>query len=326
MFKIFPYAMALIIIFIIGSVAGGQGYGIPEYVFVAYYDGGVRVYDVSDPFDPVDIGGCETKRLQALDIQVRDNYAYVADGYGGMQIYDISDLEDIELANSFKRPANARAISLMDNLAFIAADNSIQIYDVSDPLEAYWISTYEIDIQYDQDIVAVDDYAYVACGVNGLKILDVSDPWGTHMVGKLKARGMSRSLAVDGNFVYIAAGAAGLQVVDVTDKSNPERVGDGFLTGDAAWGVCVNGDYAYVADRNDGVRIIDISTPWELVEVGAYKLHRGKATAISVAGDYAFVAAQTGDLQVLDVSDPASPVRIAWIETRGTARAVAVIS
>ncbi len=327
MFKFFPHMIVLVLLLMTGVSAGAQGDDAsPRLAYVAYFDGGFRIYDVSDPSSPVDIGGYNTPRLQALDIKVRDNYAYVADGYGGLQIYDISNTAKIELTKSFKRPCDARAVSLMDNCALVAANNSIQIFNISDPANAYWITTYEIDVEYDQHIEGVDGYAYVACGVNGLKILDVSDPGDTHIVGEIKAHGMDRGIEAVGDLVYVAEGSAGLQIIDVSDKSNPERIGAGIRTGDAAWSVYVDGNTAYVADRNDGLHIIDISAPDQLSEIGFYKIHRGKASVVEVSGGYAFVAAVNGDLQVIDVSDPANPVLVSWIETRGTARSVVVTS
>lgn len=321
--KVYTYLIVLIILGLAGSVAGAQGYGdSPWMAYVAFYEGGIQIFDVSDPWNPENIGDIDTNRNQALDVVVVDNYAYVADMYGGLQIYDVSDPSDVGEAIDFFRPCKARALSISGDYIYVAASDSLQIFDITEPAEAFWITTYEIDLKADQDIEVVDDYAYVACGVGGLKILDVSVPEDTYEIGHIAPPGMARNLAIDAGYAYIASDSAGLQVLNIMDPANPVVVGEGIETNGAAWGVVVEGNYAYVADRNYGLYIIDITNPEALTEVGKFHINRGRPSSVAVKGGFAFVAAHQGDMWTIDVSDPTDPKEVHWLRWPGNARAI----
>jgi hypothetical protein len=51
---------------------------------------------------------------------------------------------------------------------------------------------------------------------------------------------------------------------------------------------------------------------------------RGEPTSIAIGGGIGCVAANTAGIHVLDLSDPRAPVPIAWLDTPGLARKVAV--
>ena len=55
------------------------------YAYVADYDAGLQVLDVSDPANPRRVGGYRTPGV-ARSVAVSGNYAYVADGDWGLQV------------------------------------------------------------------------------------------------------------------------------------------------------------------------------------------------------------------------------------------------
>lgn len=321
--RVLTFVAIVIILGVSGSIAGALG-EMPGKAYMAFFEGGFQIFDVSDPSEPEEIGDYDTARNQALDVIVKDNWAFVADGSGGMQIFDVTDPADVDDPIEFSRPCKARALSLDDNIMYIAAQNSLQIYDVTDPTDAFWLTTYEVDIVADQDIVVTDGYAYVACGVHGITILDVGVPEDPLEVAMIRPPGSARGLAVSDGYAYIASGVAGLQVIDIADPENPVLVGDGVKTEGAAWGVFLDGKYVYVADRNFGLYIVDVSNPEAPELVGSFEVDRGKSSSVFVMGGYAFIAAHQGDLWVVDVSDPTDPVETRWFRWPGNARAVFV--
>jgi len=305
----------------LGSTSGILEYRTPKYLYATFYEYGLQVFDVADPINSENIGGFITGRQQAVDVEVVGDYAYVADGRGGMQIYNVSDPAEIQLTADFLRPCDARAIAVETPYAYIAAADSLQIYNVSDPENAFWITTYETDFKYDQAIDVFDGYAYVACGVDGIRVLDVHDPANAFEAGKVIPSGMARDVTVSGGYAYVAAGAGGLQIVDISSPQDPVVVGSGTRAGELTDGVFVEGKYAYLADRNTGLHIIDISDPYAPSEISVLKV-KGKASDVFVMGGYAFVAAMSGDISIVDVSLPDKPVLLNWLRWSGTARSV----
>ena len=117
-------------------------------------------------------------------------------------------------------------------------------------------------------VQTVGNYAY--CNfVNGLMILDISNPSFPTHVSQLLLNGDDRYIHIANNHAYIANGDIGLQVVDVTDPSSPSIVG-GYVTQNFASKVVISEDYAFVTvnwvdgmsgDNFCKVLIIDISIP-----------------------------------------------------------------
>lgn len=62
-----------------------------DYAYVADWDSGLQIIDISNPASPVPVGSYDTPG-SALDVYVLGNYAYVADGWNsGLLIIDVSD-------------------------------------------------------------------------------------------------------------------------------------------------------------------------------------------------------------------------------------------
>jgi hypothetical protein len=61
------------------AVAGG-------YAYVADFDGGLRVIDVSTPSTPVEVGFADTPG-RAYDVAVSGGYVYLADSDAGLAVF-----------------------------------------------------------------------------------------------------------------------------------------------------------------------------------------------------------------------------------------------
>jgi hypothetical protein len=99
----------------------------------------------------------------------------------------------------------------------------------------------------------LDNYAYVAYGNSGLRIIDVSTPTAPVEVGFLNFGGHARGVYVSGRYAYVASGGSGLRIIDVSNPTNPVEVGF-FDKGGV--GVYVSDSYAYVASGVSDLYII----------------------------------------------------------------------
>lgn len=228
----------------------------------------------------------------ARGLHVAGGYAYVAHSNDGLRIVDVSD------------PSKPREVG------FCVISTP--------PREAGTISTpaYGVDV--------VGGYAYVAAGLGGLRVIDVSDPSNPQEVGFctfLASQGLAEGIHVAGNHAYVA-GRSGLFVVDVSDPTKPRQVGF-FDTVGVALGVYVAGEYAYVAAESGGLRIIDVSNVTKPKEVGFCKIPGGTARGVYTSGGYAYVAAGSRGLRVIQVSTPSRPRQVgAWDMPDGEVRGV----
>lgn len=178
-----------------------------------------------------------------------------------------------------------------------------------------------------EDVAVSGNYAYVADGWMGLRVIDISNPANPQEVGAFAALDYDSAygVAVSGNYAYIAF-EKGLRIVDISDPTKPQEKGAydpqlGYW--DMFHDVAIAGDYAYVADSGSGLRIIDIANPAAPQQVGVYDTP-GQPYGVALSGNYAYVADSLAGLQVIDISTPSNPQPVGAYDTQQYAEGVAV--
>jgi hypothetical protein len=170
--------------------------------------------------------------------------------------------------------------------------------------------------------VAVDGgHAYVAAGVGGLQVVDVSDLFAPFMAGAAYLPGNADGVRVAAGVAYVAAGDAGLVTVDVHDPVRPVELAALPLAG-AAMNLAVRQGVAYVALDTAGLEMVDVTDPRRPRAVGYLPLP-GEARGVDVSGTLAVVAALTAGVHVVDVSDPARPALLGTAPTRAAGSSAA---
>ncbi len=214
-------------------------------------------------------------------------------------------------------------VAVQGHYAYLGVGPRLVVLDVSNPAHPQLIGQTAVLPAIVRDVYVVDNYAYVAAGGAGLRVVDVSDPAVPLEVGTYKPPGGAEGIYVAGKYAYVTDGY-GLRVVDVSAPAVPLQVG-GYDTPGLALDVYVAGGYAYVADWASGLRVVDVSDPAAPAEVGAYDTP-GFTRDVYVAGSYAYVADGGAGLRVVDVSNPAAPVEAGAYDTPGYAGGVYVPS
>jgi hypothetical protein len=150
-------------------------------------------------------------------------------------------------------------------------------------------------------------YAYVAAGLAGLEVINVSDPSNPQRVGGCAmAGGPASAVAVSGQHAYVAVGWGGsLVVCDLSDAANPRRVGNVLCS---ASSLAVSGNCVYVTAPLGGLQVIEISDPANPKIVATQNAMWFGGLAVSE--DKLYVAAR--ELVVFDVGDPAQPQQLNW--------------
>lgn len=325
-----------------------------DYAYVV--DGQLRVIDVRDPVNPIEVGSYDTPGI-ATDVVVSGGYAYVTDDYAGLWILDVSDPAILTAAGFYNTPGIASGVDLAGTYAYVADGTSgLRVIDVSDPAKPIEVGfTYVISNEYMRDVAVAGDYAYVAAGMY-LRVIDVSDPANPALVGSTYVS-YPWEVAVAGSYAYVAAWGSGLRIMNVLNPTNPFEVGACETPG-SAQGVALMGAYAYVVDGG-GLGVVDISNPASPNEVGSYQVPEGAQLVtvvegyayiggllvidvsdlsdlskvgtyaipvidMAIEGDYAYAAAGESGLRVIDLSDPAQPDEVGFTYTAGSPVSVAV--
>lgn len=164
------------------------------------------------------------------------------------------------------------------------------------------------------DMIVEEGLAYLVM-INGLQILDVSDPENptfasqTNLVGK-----RSLSLAKEGNDLYIGILDSGIYKYDVSDPFSPKLLGR-YVTHCSARSLTVQNDLAYIGCGMQ-IEIVDFSNSNSPVLLGTFPIPGDQgyiARDIAIVGNYAYVAA--GNIWIIDISDPSNPSEIVRYQT-----------
>jgi len=157
----------------------------------------------------------------------------------------------------------------------------------------------------------VGDLAYVAAGVGGIAIVDVSDPGQLQKLGQstFSSPRSARDIAAAPP-IALVGDSEGFRVASVADPANPAIVADPLVAADS---VEIDGSVGYVAAFEAGLQTWDLSNPTEPALLGSVpglewidlKLADGLAyaTGIDPLTDEVVFA-------VVDVRDPDAPTEI----------------
>jgi len=291
---------------------------------VAAGGAGLRIVDISDPFNPIEIGAWDSSGY-AEGVAVVGNTAYLADGPYGLRILDISKPEEPrEIGFAF--PANyAFKVALEGHYAYIsAAGAGLLVANVSDQANPIEVGTCYTS-GYAYGVAVAGNAVYIADGWEGLKIVDVSVKANPRLAGQYKTQGRASGVAISGSLAFVADAFKGLAVLNVSNTLNPSAVGTYEESGGHAGSVTVVGGMAYVADRNLGLQLIAVSDPDAPFWAGSYR-SMGLADAVSVTGRYAYAAAGNYGLRIIDISDPNHPRQVGAYDTQSYATSVVVIN
>ncbi|HHE54559.1 MAG TPA: T9SS type A sorting domain-containing protein, partial [Caldithrix abyssi] len=182
-------------------------------IYLADYNGGLRIIDVSQPQTPQEVGVYEPDDV-ILDVFVADHYAYLASQSHGLLIVDVSDANNPILLNSTSyKDYISMSVFVQDTLAFIAAsDYGLMIFNIKDKINPVKISEFSTD-QYTEDVFVEGSYAYLADTYNGLRILDISDPANPNEVAYYNSLGIARQVFISGKNAYLADDWDGFYII-----------------------------------------------------------------------------------------------------------------
>jgi hypothetical protein len=263
---------------------------------------GVRVYDVTDPSAPLEIGFVDTPG-EATDIAISGGHAYVADSGEGLRVVDVSTPSAPVELGSVDTTGPARGVAVARGHAYVAASGSgLQIIDVSAPAAPLEVGFFDTP-GYAVGVGVSGGYAFVA-DTSSLRVIDVSTASAPVEVGFINPSGSEQDVAVSGRYAYLANGVMGLRIVDVSTPSAPVEVGAFDPPGTAQFSsVAVARGYVYISELDpqsvDGdyptfLRVIDVSTPSLPVEVGSVEISAWQMTDVALSGGQVFVTGGEG--------------------------------
>ncbi len=313
-----PFAPSLVGSYATPSECGGvviEG----NYAFVADFQTGLWVFDISDPATPSVVDTYSTTGHPRA-VAVAGDHAYVADSDGGIQVLDISNPASLTLVGSYAA-WNAYGVTVAGDYAYVADwTHGLIVLDISDPTSPTLAGSYDT-LGLARSVTVAGDHAFVADSGVGLLVIDIGDPTNPTLAGSYTGHSNARGVVVAGDHAFVADRGAGLLVIDISDPTNPTLTGS-FDPPGYPERVTVAGDRAFLGSETTGLQVIDISDPAN--PTLAFSHSTPDAYEVAVAGDHAYIADAVSGLLVVRITQPVAPTLAGSYTTPSWARRVAV--
>jgi hypothetical protein len=195
--------------------------------FVYAAQGGLRVYDVTDPTAPAFVGTEDT--LTSLQSLVLDTNVLFSGAGGSLGVHDVSTPASPAYQTSLGISGFARGVAY-DGSAIVLCVGfpGIVTYDATTPAAPVAKGTFDtmgaIDVALRAPFAFVTDFSGLGIG-DGLRVVDYSTltaPVSPRFVG---LPGGADQVALSGDFAYVTAGVNGVNVVDVVTPASAVHTG-----------------------------------------------------------------------------------------------------
>ena len=266
-----------------------------EYALVGVYNG-ISVVDVTNPYNPVELGFYPGPESIWRDLKTWENYLYCindedGDGGAGLQILNLE-----ELINGASNPTYIENMSL----GFETAHN---IYIDENGVLYVFGADYGIGgaLMYD-----------LAANPENPPLLGVFNDYYLH-------DGMARGDTLWGGAINDGV----FTVIDVSDKQNPSIIGSNATPNNFSHNCWIsdNGDYLFTTDEVSGayVAAYDVSNLNDIGEVDRIQAWSPQTNVIPhnthVDGDFIVTSYYTDGVSVVDVSNPSNMVEVGYYDT-----------
>lgn len=205
-------------------------------------------------------------------------------------------------------PAIAVSYDASRNVVFLGSGGGLFVLDVTVPTMPVKLAELPTPGLV-KSLECSGSFLYVAQGISGLAIYDVSDLSSPQLVSSFAFSTDANSVRIEGDYAYVAAASAGLRILDISDPAFPQEVSSYTLAANA-YDVDVANGRAYVTDQDyKAMDIYDVSNPLVPQLLGTY-MAPDFVFGVRVSGNYAYIAANLAGLLVVNVANPASPVLV----------------
>jgi hypothetical protein len=310
-----------------------------NYVYLAAEDSGLKIIDVSDLTNPIQISELLLPS-PAIRLIVNNQTVFIAEGeYDYGTVWTCGGLRIVDVTNPFNpQPLGSYAFSsprcyitqIEDYIYMLYTWDETLIIDVSDLANPTSAGT--PNARFGNSYLS-GSLLYVASIGGGLLIYDVTNPVSPNLLGQSLFQGGAEDVTVIGNYAYVTNAGynnqyrlSQISIYDISDSMNPlevgiyESSGDVYMISNFNNTIIVSEDVYHSvsgSEEGNGLRILDASDPFVLQPIRFYDMP-GVSTDVVVRDNYAFVSTLYGGISIVDVHDINNPIQIGYYNSPGT--------
>ncbi|MHA1125419.1 MAG: hypothetical protein ACTSQX_07270 [Candidatus Heimdallarchaeota archaeon] len=242
------------------------------YAYIADGANGLRILNITDPASPYEVGFYQDGAAVAYDVMLHDDYLYLSYGINGLVILD----KDNKISPT--------KIAQVD--AFLDGNESRGM---------------DIDASY----------VYLACGLEGMAMIAISDPLHPAYLSSYSDGYFARDVAHGGSFAITTYQNHGVKVLQVGNPLDILLYGN-FSTGDY-YGISldwtVSSRYGYIGSK-DGLIVMnfwDAENPWIKLDA-SYIESETKVYDTFLLGNNVFACYENFGVRIFNITNRVVPV------------------
>lgn len=268
---------------VLGRYALKDGIGIDDiqvvgalaYILTAS-ENGLLILNIEDPAHPALVGRFDTE-AGPKSLQVIGTRAYILTYFEGILVIDVHDPTAPTQLAAYAPRGEAHGLTIVGERAFINDNYGLLALDIRRPAHPQVIGQYDTAPSgFIANVAVVDNLAYVAAYMQGMRIFDIRDSSRPRLIGDFQVKDLvPRALQVVGSLAFLADLYGKLRILDVHDPAAP-RLLSTFISSYAISDVKVVGTRVYVADQTPEkdqkptLAILDVSDPSVPKLIGQY--------------------------------------------------------
>ena len=271
------------------------------YAYIAS-ESSFRVVDVDPPEDAQLIH--EIEDLQLVNgVALDGGHAFVPNEGAGLTVIDIHEPESASIVHSIESIKSFDDIAVAGGYAYMTESTfGMYVADISDPQSAFHVGSVPTLVLHPNDVFLCPPYLYVACGVNGICVLDVSTPENATIIKHFNFPGEAHRVGVKDGYLYVTEGETGLiRIFDIDPLDSVTQVKT-VQAPDEANDIEFVGDHALVGGGAEGILSMEINPP-EAAYIVDSQGAGGTSMEIAIGGDYAYHANGSTYFHRVNISD-----------------------
>ncbi len=286
-----------------------------NYAYLANYDSGFYVVDISNPVNPAIVGHFALSGMTTC-VKIDGNYAYLQSNDTSMtfdfHIFDISSPLNITHISQTRFGGYPRSFAVSGDYAYVVSEGSgLLVLDISNRVMPESIYTF-FNRGYMRGATVRDNFLYISDSRDGLIIMDITDPAAPVIVGNCETPGDALTVTLRDNYAFIGDSRSGLQIINIANPTQPTIVGSCDTPG-FAYSMEIGDNLAFLADYSS-IMIMGITDPGAPYIEGRY-FTGGSIRKVVTKGDYAYILGISDspwnyNLISVDISEPSRPVPV----------------
>ena len=219
------------------------------------------------------------------DLDIRNRYLFAAVNRGGLVILDISNLSSPTFVSNYDQPKKITSDRLWSYYGGLTAG-----------------------------IFVRDNIAYLGDGLNGLVILNISDPYEPRLLSHLDTIGIS-GVTVHGDYLFGKLHADEIPIINIEDPSNPYLayiIDSSSISIDVIFDFVIYNELIYIVTPSDLI-ILNIEDPTNPIEIS--RILGGGGSLAEIYDEFLYVYSYSysgyptpNSILVFDISNPDNPI------------------